>query len=313
MNKIRNVEMLKIMFTFLFCLLALSGIAMAATDTVTINVNISISSAIEVEPATATFNLVTPGIDTWPDSLAFTITNVGSTNFTTMYASVNTYSTEIVNPLVDGVSTQYRAGGFVVLMNQTMLDASSSNWRFVGRQEWNLTSKPAAFVPDTDTQSYGYFGNNSKQYFWDLQNGTNTSEYVDSTSPHIYYCNESGAEIRIKLYPINGSSSSYDLSGGVTTYSSPSSQNGWGIFNPASTGPLSGYCVAANWNCTHIFIYQWDQDSPFDQCSGEWYLYNDAENKFKTNDQWWFNMTVWVPKGIPAGDTSSSLLTITAS
>ena len=293
----------------LLSILALSGIAMAATDTVTINVNVSLSSAIEVDPSTATFNLVTPGVDTWPDSLGFTITNVGSTNFTTMYASMNTHSTETNNPVDDGIASLYYAGGFVVLMNQTMLDASSSAWKFVGRQEWNLTSKPAPFVPDSETQSYGFFGNNSKQYFWDLQNGTNTSEYV-GTAGDVHYCNETGAEIRIKLYPINGSDSSYQLGSGVVTMGLDSAQNGWGIFNAETSGPLAGYCVASNWNCTHIYIYQWNQDSPFDQCDAEWYLWNNGV--FETNDQWTFNMTVWVPKGIPAGDTSASTMTITA-
>jgi len=285
------------------CALLLPSLVMAATnDTVTINVNVSEAAQIEVSPDTATFNLVTPGDVGFPNSQAFTITNVGSTNFSQMYVSMNVPSTETSNPVGTGNPSNYYAGGFVVLKNETDL-TGGNNWRFVGRQEWNLTDLPSQYTPDTWTKAWGYFGNNSKQYFWDLANGT------DGT------CNSTGTPgtvLRIKNWAVNGTAAAYDLSTEATTHTINSNQEDWGIFDAETTGPLANYCVATWVNCTRIFIYQWDQTSPFDQCGSEWYIYKDAA-KFKPNDQFDFNITVWVPKGIPAGDTSSSTLTVTAS
>jgi len=283
----------------LFLILSLlPSLVLAATDTVTINVNVSISAVIEVSPDTATFNLVTPGVDTFPGSLAFTITNKGSTNFTQMYVSIDVPSQETSNPLSTGNPSAYYAGGFVVLKNETDL-AGGNDWKFIGRQEWNLTEKPSDYTPATWAKGWGYFGNNSKRYFWDLTNGT------DGT------CNQTGTALRIKNWGVNGTAAAYDLSSEATSYTFSSAQEDWGILNVETGGPMADYCVAARTDCKRIFIYQWDQTSPFDQCSGEWYLWNDGD--FTPDDQFKFNITVWVPYGIPAGDTSSSTLTVTAS
>ena len=302
-QKIGNIEKLKIVIVLLLTFISISSIALANPDTVTINVNVSEAAQIEVTPDTATFNQVTPGVDTFPGSLRFTITNVGSTNFTQMYVSVNVPTTETSNPLGTSNPANYRAGGFVVLMNDTML-GSSDDWNFVGRQEWNLTDKPSDYTKDTDVVSWGYFGNNSKQYFWDLRNGTEG------------YCNQTDARVRVKNWAVNGSAAAYDLSSDATTYTlSGDSQQDWGVFTPDATAgnPLKDYCIAARTDCERFLVYQWRTgNSQLDTCTGYWYLYNDAVDKFKTNDQFYFNITVWVPKGIPAGDTSSSILTVTA-
>lgn len=282
--------------------LLLPTLALAASDDVTVNVNISISAVIEVNPSTATFNLVTPGTDTFPGSLAFTITNKGSTNFTQMYATVNVPSTETTNPLGTGNPANYYAGGFVVLKNQTDLESGTNDWKFVGRQEWNLTDKPSDYSKATWAKSWGYFGNESRQYFWDLSNGTNGE------------CNDTGAILRIKNTAVDGTAASYDLGSGATSITVDSAQLNWGIANGEASGPLAGYCVAVNTACTKIYIYQWHQtDSQLDACTSSWYLYSDSVNKLKSDEQFQFNITVWVPKGIPAGDTSASTLTITAS
>jgi len=285
-------------------ILLLPVLTFAADDTVTINVNVSLSAIIEVTPDTITFNQVAPGIVTFPTSKGFTITNVGSTNFTQIYVSLDVWQTgeEDSSPLGTGVASDYYAGGFVVIKNETDLagGAGTNNWRFAGRQEWNLTKLPTYFTPDTWTVSWGYFGNSSRQYFWDLRNGT------DGT------CNQTGTSLRIKEWDVNGSSAAYDLGSDIQTGSfTAASGEEWGI-NTFSAGPLDGYCVATHQSCERIFIYQWDQTSNFPTCSDAWYLYNDP-TKLKPNEQFDFNITVWVPKGIPAGTTSSSTLTITAS
>jgi len=286
--------------TFIF-----SKIAMAATDTVTINVNISTYAQIEVNPSTATFNNVQPGAISFPNSLGFAITNTGSTNFTDIYTSMNTHSTETMNPVGTGNSKNYYAGGFVVLMNETMLDAGSDEWRFVGRLEWNLTEPPENYKrSDADwSVAWGYFGNNSYQYVWDLSNGT------DGT------CNSTGTQVTIKTWAVNGSTEAYDLSTGVSTITISPGGDSWAAGPDSTAGsPLNGYCVAANSSCDRIYIYQWDWSTTFPACNNRWYLYHNttAADAFKPLDQVKFNITVWVPKGIPAGDTSQSTMTITA-
>jgi len=285
----------------LLSVLVLPAIALAATDDVEIYVNVSISAVIEVSPATATFNLVTPGVDSFPDSQAFTITNVGSVNFTQMYVSVDVPTEEATNPLGTGNPVKYEAGGFVVLMNETMF--SSNNWKFVGRQEWNLTDgKPEDYKGHESTwaKAWGYFGNNSRQYFWELSNGTDG------------YCNSTGTVLKIKKWAVNGTPAAYDLTDGVTGSLTAGGGKSWGVNTFTGGSPLDGYCVATYRDCDKIYIYQWDHGSDFPTCGDNWYIYEDPI-KFKPNDQFHFNITVWVPKGIPAGDTSSSTLTVTAS
>ncbi len=263
----------------------------------------SISAAIEVTPDVAYFWLVTPGVVDFPPSKSFTITNVGSVNFTQMYVSVDVWENgqEDTNPLGTGSVGNYYAGGFVVLKNETDLGIGGSNWSFVGRQEWNLTKKPSDYTPGTWTKAWGYFGNNSQQYFWDLANGT------DGT------CNQTGTSLRIKEWAVNGTAAAYDLSSDAATGSlTAGGGDSWGM-NTFTTGPLYRYCVATHVNCTRIFIHKWDHGTAFPTCSDAGYIYNDATNKFKPDEQFDFNITVWVPKGIPAGDTSSSKLTVTAS
>ena len=280
------------------CALLLPSLVMATTnDTVSVNVNVSEAAQIEVSPNTATFNLVIPGDVGFPNSQAFTITNVGSTNFTQMYVSMNVHETETTNPLGTGNPSNYYAGGFVVLKNETDL-AGGNNWRFVGRQEWNLTDKPEPYTPSTWAKAWGYFGNNTYQYFWELANGS------------AGYCNDTGTILKIKQWAVNGTATAYDVGSDATTHQVDTEQEDWGVVDPVGTGPLANYCVATHVNCTRIYIYQWDQTSQLDSCTDEWNLYSGV---FKPNDQFDFNITVWVPKGIPAGDTSSSTLTVTAS
>lgn len=296
-------RIVSIIFSLSLLLLPAIALAQSDTDTVTVNVNVSMSAQIEITPDTASFDLVTPGDDDFPSSLSFTITNMGSTNFTQMYVSVDVPDTgqEDSNPLGKGNPAEYYAGGFVVLKNETDLAGGTNNWRFVGRQEWNLTKIPNPYIPykSTDAKAWGYFGNNSKQYFWELINGTNG------------YCNGTTTILNIKNWGVNGTGDAYNPSGGdQTTHTSDHSQLDWGIFDAESAGPLADYCVAARTDCTRIFIYQWDQSGQFGQCADEWTFYS---GNFKPYDQFNFNITVWVPKAIPAGDTSSSTLTVTAS
>jgi hypothetical protein len=299
-SKVEKYDKKVVIVSLLLFLLLLPALALAATDDVEISVNVSISAVIEVTPATANFNLVTPGVDSFPGSLEFTITNKGSVNFTQMYVSLDVPAEETANPKVGGGAGAYRAGGFIVLMNETMLAAGSDNWRFVGRQEWNLTDKPSAYTPGTWAKAWGYFGNNSKEYFWDLTNGTNG------------FCNATDTQLRIKEWAVNGSAAAYDLSSDSQTYSSATAQADWAVYDALTSGPLAHYCVAARTDCQRVYIYQWDQGSQLDQCSSTWYIYDD-DTEFTTNDQFDFNITVWIPPGIPAGDTSSSTLTVTAS
>jgi len=293
--------------------LLLPSLVSAANDNVTISVNVSESAMIEVSPDIATFNQVLPGVIAFPgsdsstSSKSFTITNVGSVNFTQMYVEVDITAGETSNPLGTGDPSQYYAGGFVVLKNESDVD----NWRFVGRQEWNLTEKPEPYIghENASAMAWGYFGNNSKQYFWELSNGT-----VGSGDGE--YCNGTGTILRIKEWAVNGTAAAYDLyttAADTITYEIDTNKADWGIFNAETSGPLANYCVATDKDCDRLYIYQWKQtNSQFDACTSTWYIFNEGEDKFNPDDQFDFNITVWVPKGIPAGDMSSSILTVTA-
>lgn len=260
-----------------------SSSATTNTSTVEIYVNVSVLCQVEASVTSLSWTQVSPGSTGTAQN--FDIKNTGSTNLTDIYVSVDV---ETSRPY--GLSASaYEAGSFLVMHNST-----DSNFYFVDRREWNLTSKPGGATVQTNAVSWGYFKNTSYEYFWSLVPNTTTN-----------YCNDSGTSLRINTTSgeLNAGDSALPCDGLTPgpEYSACS----------YTSGPLNGYNVLIDKNCNFIQIYKFDYNSsfPVPTTDNREYIHPGilAQGESET-----VSANVWVPNGIPAGDVSNSTLTITA-
>ncbi len=260
----------------------------ATTNTTEIALNISEVASISVIPTYLEWIQVTPGTNGTPESI--TIKNTGSTNFTYLYASVDSFAEETTNPLFTGNPADYTAGSFLVLKNST-----DTEYRFVNRMEWNYTDTLDNYVPTSGAVSRGFFKNITKEYLWDIVDDSNNQ-----------CLNTSEMTFTIKTVPDNGANR--DMSSNTVTGTGGSNTTTWSSWT-FSSGPLSGYCVAVYHDCTKIMVYQWDHNSSLPTCSDLRYI---QSSTFSPGNTHVISANVYVPKGIPAGNATQSTLTITA-
>lgn len=271
--------------------LFLSSIGLAAVNTTTIAVNVSEVGQIAVDKTYLEWIQVFPGNNGTDQIL--TITNTGSTTFTTtLYASVNTYSTETSNPL-QGPVTGYYAGGFLVLKN-----ASDTNYHFVNRLEWNDSNIVGSISDKNATYgvSWGKYRNKTQWWIWEIRKDNN-NECLNTTAG-----SPNGAAVVIQ-----NTQGSYAVSTGIS----------WGTglgnltdlsFWSFSAGPLQDYCVAVKKNCQALMIYRWDKNSSFPTCTTR----KDLNKTLAVGASISVTANVFVPLGVPSDNVSQSTLTITA-
>ncbi len=279
----------------------------ADTDTGDFNVTVNISAVAQiiVIPTSLSWAQLSPGSNGAVQNVS--LKNTGSLNLSTIYASANTITLESANPLSSGEAPKYAAPGLMMVQNAT----SGSSYYHLGRLEWNLSAALAGEVFPTleSNWSHGWYRNSSgNEYLWLLMNGT------DGT------CNASGATdptFRIKTAPENDTSMKRDLTGEVTgtdcggSYTAPSSSESWGVFSCVGAGnPLAGHFVAVYYDCTKIYIYNYDKSSTFPTVNAVPYFWSST---IYPGDETYMNLIAAVPLGIPAGDTQEGTITITAS
>jgi len=287
-------------------ILVMPGVLADETGTVTIAVNVSEAAAITVSPSYLEFMLVGPGTFPIPGSKQIDVVNTGSLNFTSLTANVNSFSTETSNPYdTSGDPTKYAAGSFLVVYNSSNTDPN----RFENRMEWNYTKGWISSMtnPLTNWKSYGWFYNHSLSYIWNMANGTYQS------------CNASDAALRIKTVVDTGSNR--DMDQDYADGSNVANNSEWAVFT-FSSGPLADYCVATYYDCTRLMVYQYYPGSAaavgsttLPTCGAARYLVQStsaAASEFPAGDTESLNVTVYVPTGVPAGNVTSSTMTVTA-
>ncbi len=262
-------------------------------DTIIVSVNISALSEITVTPEAIEWLNIVPGYSASFQSID--IKNTGSTNFTKLWVNVDSFSKETTNPLGKGNSLLYAAGSFVSLSNQTAEDA----FRFVNRLEWNETEKPTGMITNpSDAVSWGYFRNFTDIYLWNFNDSATAGECL----------NGSQMEFRIKTIAESISSPNRDMTTNTVAGTFEANTTEWGVWT-FSSGPLKDYCVYIHRNCEKIMVAQWDFNSTLPACSARKYL---TTENFLPNDIHKVNVTVFVPRGIPYGNTTSSIMTFFA-
>jgi len=265
----------------------------ATNDTVVISVNVSLLSEITVTPEALEWLNIVPG--TSAAEYSVDIKNTGSTNFTKLWATVNSFATETTNPLGKGNPLLYAAGSFLALKNETGEDG----FRFVNRLEWNETEMPTGMVPNpSDAVSWGYFRNFTDIYLWNFNDSATAGECL----------NGSQMEFRIKTTPESISFPDRDMTTGTVAGTFQANTTEWSVWT-FSSGPLKDYCVYIHKNCQKIMIAQWDYNTTLPACSSRKYI---TQEFFMPENVHTVNLTVFIPRGVPYGNTTSSILTIVA-
>ena len=266
-----------------------SSFAVTVNNTTTIALNVSKLAIMTITPTYVEWLNIPPGNNGTAQNI--TITNKGSVNLTNIYASVNSFALETTNPLFTGNPADYAAGSFLVLHNST-----ESEYRFVNRMEWNYTDTLDNYVPTSGAVSRGFFKNITKEYLWDIVPDSNNQ-----------CLNTSEMTFTIKTVPDDGTNR--DMSSDTVTGTGEGNTTEWSSWTFGS-GPLAGYCTAIYKDCTKIMVYQFDHNSSLPTCSNLTYIQSSA---LTPNSDHTMSANVYVPKGIPAGNTTQSTLTITAS
>ena len=260
-------------------------------DTVTIDVNVTQVASITVWPETLNWTSVSTG---GVGGVKYVnVKNTGSLNVSQIYAYVDTLITEPVRPYGLAYAKNYSAGGVITLMNET-----DSKYYFAGRLEWNWTQD----IPNNDWSavttpvSWGYFRNTSSDYVWVLGSGTDDR------------CNESDAQFSIESDVDLGTTATRTPANTFTMSTSAGNPEEWG-YTSITTGPLAGHCVAAYYDCSKIYIYNFDKRSSFSGCSNAEYL--QAANMVPGYSII-LSLDAWVPNGYPAGFLNQTILTVYA-
>jgi hypothetical protein len=277
-------------------LISITPVLADANDTVTIDVNVTEAASIVVIPDTLNWTNAATG---QPGGVKYlTVKNAGSLNVSQIYAYIDTLITESARPYGSGNPLAFSAGGVITLKNET-----DSTYYFAGRIEWNWTQDIPNHnwvkVDNADARAWGYFRNTSSDYVWVLGNGTEG------------LCNETGAQFALEYDVDLGTAATREPEG---PYSRDAGDANWSYFsiNDASS-PLDGYCVAAWWDCTKIYIYHYDMRTTapydFDTCNNAAYLHYANLTSGNTIT---LEADAWVSLGYPAGWLNQTTLTVHA-
>ncbi|MEM5801060.1 MAG: hypothetical protein QW350_01770 [Candidatus Aenigmatarchaeota archaeon] len=296
MDKMKVENILIISFILALSILSLvnfPSIQAATNDTVVIHVNVSLLSEITVTPEMLEWLNIVPG--TPAAEYSVDIKNTGSTNFTKLWATVNSFATETTNPLGKGNPLLYAAGSFLLLKNETAQDS----FRFVNRMEWNETEMPTYMVPNpSDAVSWGYFRNFTDIYLWNFNDSATAGECLNGTE----------MQFRIKTTPESIVLPNRDMTVGTVAATFEANTTEWSAWS-FSSGPLAGYCVYIYKDCQKIMVAQWDYNQTLPACSSRKYI---TQEFFMPNMIHTVNLTVYIPRGVPYGNTTSNILTIVA-
>jgi hypothetical protein len=115
-------------------------------------------------------------------------------------------------------------------------------------------------------------------------------------------------EFRIKTTPESITYPDRDMTSGTVAGTFQTNTTEWGVWT-FDSGPLKDYCVYIHKNCQKIMIAQWDYNSTLPPCSSRKYI---TQEFFMPENVHTVNLTVFIPRGVPYGNTTSNILTIVA-
>jgi hypothetical protein len=275
--------------TFAFLLTTATTTVLAAYNTTDVDVNISSLSQITLIPNY--LNWTNLGVGTMGGYKNITVKNIGSANVSLMYAWVDTIADETARPYGSSDASLYAAGGLLTMRNETDL-----KYYYLGRIEWNWTSDiPNHVWPVTSPISWGYFRNLTNDYVWVLGNGTSGR------------CNESNTQLYYETDADDGSTGTRTPDNAVTMATSSGDPSRWSVGSIVA-GTLAGQCVAAYYDCSKIFLYNYDRRANFSDC-GKYF----NQGNMVPGSTVVLRVDAWVPRGLPTGNLTRATLTVEAS
>ena len=290
---IASLPVLAILLLIAFSFLLVPTAVIAASNTTTINVSIEAVGRISLVPDFLNWTDVDPG--TTGGEQTVEIQNIGSINVTNIYAYFNTLTVEASTPYGSSDASGYSSTGVIVLRNQ-----SESNIYFNGRIEWNWTTTISNIDMSNldDPVAWGFFKNTSNEYVWAIGNGTDANGNA--------VCNETGTQLAIEDDIDDGTQGTRTPE--TTTITRDGGDANYSYFSvDRATAPLYEHCIAVNTNCTKIYIYKYDRTGQFSTCLNSAYIEDvmtpSGESEILTLD-------AYIPKGIPDGNMSSSVMTV---
>ncbi|MFH1228914.1 MAG: hypothetical protein V1678_00630 [Candidatus Aenigmatarchaeota archaeon] len=266
---------------------------MAAYNTTDIDVNISSLSQITLYPNYIMWaNLAAGSMGGYKN---ITIKNTGSVNVSNVFGWVDTLTSEVFRPYGSGNSSNYSVGGVLTIRNET-----DTKYYYIGRIEWNWTDD----IPNHDwtalttssLKSWGYFSNMSNQYVWVMGNGTAKG------------CNETGSQFSIETDIDVGTLATRTPDNTFSLTPSSNDPTRWS-YAAITSGTLAGHCVAAYYDCSKVYIYNFDKRANFTDCANADYLYN---GQLAPGEEINIRIDAWIPSGIPSGNLTRTTLTVEA-
>jgi hypothetical protein len=270
--------------------LSFSAISFAAYNTTTMNVSIQAVGLITLQPTFIGWWDLGPGSTGGTQTVE--IQNIGSINVTDIYAYYNTLTVEPTRPYQSDDAASYASGDVIVMRNQ-----SETKLYFNGRIEWNWTNIISNIVLTNvpNAVAWGFFKNVTNEYVWAIGNGTGG------------FCNDTTAHFGIDDDIDTGVESTRTPE--ITDFTTPDNVGAdWSVFSIDRTGsPLYGHCVAVWVNCTKIYIYKYDYRGQFPNCNNRGYIEDVITPSGETEI---LTLDAWIPKGLPNGNMSSTILTV---
>ena len=147
--------------------------------------------------------------------------------------------------------------------------------------------------------AWGFFRNTSYEYNWLLgKNSTNGR------------CNETATEFALSDIADNGTSDTRTPT--TTNINWDGSDTNYGYFSvvsPRTGSPLYESCIAVSYDCSKIYIYEYDKRAGFTTCTNSRYL---QKSNLPPYDVRTLTLNVYVPLGIPNGNLNMATFTVVA-
>ena len=284
------------------------------TDITNVTVTVSAVTMIDISPTLLAYT-ADPGEacgrhisggtcnETGGNYYALQIENIGSWNITHAWFNV---SQPTQTPFAVGADTYVDPGNWVALST----NENTNDFFFVDRKEYPAV-KTIVYLTDPDgtmpanltKYKYGRFHNGSSEYFYMIENVSNSSKG----------CSSAGW-IRIGIDPHTQTAvGSTDFSTGPgTNYEEISlTQTSDALYavGDITTGPLNGYAVAVENSTCAVRFCKWNRDHPFDtvDTTNAEYSYN---GMLTPGDSFAKRIGIMVPYGIYTGAKTGQLTVI---
>jgi len=291
-----------------------SALQVDDNESATLDITIAAQTWVNIDPEALSWTGVNPGdvggsTEEANNYYAIQIENIGSNNISHVWFNASNPTTR---PFATGSPTNYNAGNFVVLSNET----GPENYYFINRLEFNesktlvyLTDPGGTMPPDSSTYYYGRIRNASKEWFWFVQptgvpsecNGTGVNFWIGGT-PHTREATGS-----VDFSSCGGTLDSPGSGCGTGTLTKDDDANNWAYADISLGGQK--YTIAVYRTCEKVMVSHWNKDAPGADETGTnaAYFY---EGTLTPGNSVAARIKVFVPYGVAVGSVTQGTINV---